>query len=133
MELSDIKLIERANKGAEMRLRHPGTDEVSDAVIGVMGYDSEPVLNAVRNAQKALLSSKQAEKLGADELLRTGKVAAAKAAINSVNNLTFHGELIATPDALREYLDDPNYFWIVEQVDAFGSDRANLFTDPPKS
>lgn len=129
MDLSELDVVAAADRGAELTLLHPGTGEPGDAVLHVLGYDSETVLAAGRSVERGALSAKS--KMDFVDLRDRTRIAKAIAAVTSVTGLTFDGTKIAAPEALAEYLRKPGYSWIVDQIEAFGADRANVFPKPP--
>ena len=128
MDLKDIDDVEKANEGISMTLKHPGTGEDTDIVIRMRGFDSDVVREAERSAYKKMLKNKETA-TAADQLeaLRLAKV---KAAIISIEGLTDGGKEIKTPADLEPYLSTSVGLVILEQVNSFANDRANLFTEP---
>ena len=130
MDLKDIDVVEKANEGFSMTLKHPGTGEDTDIVIRMRGFDSDVVREAERATYKKLMKRKETATT-ADQLeaLRLAKV---KAAIISIEGLTDGDKQIRTPADLEPYLSTSVGLVILEQVNSFANDRANLFTELSK-
>ncbi|MEM7778200.1 MAG: hypothetical protein AAF732_21660 [Pseudomonadota bacterium] len=130
MDLKDIDVVEKANEGFSMVLKHPGTGEDTDIVIRMRGFDSDAVREAERATYKKLMKRKETANT-ADQLeaLRLAKV---KAAIISIEGLTDGGKEIRTPAELDPYLSTSVGLVILEQVNSFANDRANLFQEPSR-
>ena len=117
----NIDLCEIADKGAEMEFRHPGTLESMGIFATVRGYDSEAVVEAGRAVSQAMMA---APKSDVQDFARKKRVAMAQAALVSVRGGP------DDVDAVRAMMAEPGKVWIVEQVQAFGGDRASLFPKP---
>lgn len=118
----DLDVVSAAEMGAEVILRHPGTDEPLDIKFKVVGKDSKRVYNALRVVGNRRLNSNTRETL--DKIEADG-IALLVACTVGWENLQEDGEDVPfTPEAAQRIYKE--YKWIREQVDAFVQDRANF-------
>lgn len=125
MDISKLGVVSAAEKGAEMPLLNPFTGEETGAVFTVLGYDAEAVIAAARSFDKAEAKSTKTEP---DDILRRRKARLAVAAVTGWSNFVFGGhEMPYSADKATEIFSQPDFAWIVDQVQRFGGDRGNFF------
>lgn len=128
MDLSKLSP-ERANEGAWLTLRHPGSGEELDAKIKLRGRDSEVYRRKVREAQNRRV--KEAAKNGGtvpvEEIEEDGTEALA-ACVVEWQDIEENGQSVPFSEENARRLI-ATYPWIREQVDRFVSNRAHFFGD----
>ena len=126
----DLASLEPAHEGAEMQVRHPGTNAPIDGmVVTLLGMDSEPALRAQRVATNRRLKQGIAKmKLSAEELDSDG-LDLLTALTVSWRGIEWDGKPYpCTPENARSLYTKLR--WLREQVDEFVGERANFL---PKS
>lgn len=126
------KLIpQKADKGATLVIEHPVTgEEIKGMTVTVCGMDSERYQEIKqRKVQETLdqKSSRKAKKLSAKELAEAGVRDLADLTIGWTGFEFGKDEYPFTPENAFKLFTNPQYKWLVEQIDAFVSDRANFF------
>lgn len=125
MDISTLGVVDAANKPGKMPLLNPFNGEETGATFHVLGYDSEPVIEAGREFDRAQASRGQSG--GASEIMRRRRIALALAAVTGWDDFVFGGEKVKfTKAKAQEIMEQPNFGWIVDQVQRFGGDRANF-------
>ena len=127
VDLESLGVVDAAERGAEMTLKHPATGKELDGKITVMGFDAEPVVQAARAFDRAE-AKRTEEDREADTAgpMQRRNAALAKAAITGCRELSI-GKKEIDADGLKAIIDQPNYVWIVSQVCTFGGARRNFF------
>lgn len=127
MDLSKLDVRAAAEVARDMVLRHPGTGQAMDTVFEVLGYDHDSVVEAGRAFDRAAMKSGKMP----DALDR--KIALAKVALVGWRGMVWEGADKPFAHAFSaDLLSRPGFSWMVDQIHAFGGNRANLFPEPPK-
>lgn len=128
MDLNKLK-ITKADEGATLELKHPGTDEVIPGMsINLLGQDSKKYRELARARQQVALDrvskGKRASKLDAKEL-DAQTLADLVATTVSWKGFELEGNALeCTPEnVLKVYTD---FGWVREQALEFQADRANF-------
>ncbi|WP_300440386.1 hypothetical protein [uncultured Mameliella sp.] len=123
MDLATLNLHEVEGEGVEMPLLHPGTGEETGVTFRVIGYDTEAVEAAGREARNALMNGRA--KTDQSEAMAKIRAARARAALVDVKGGSGSTK---TVEDFRKLMGNPGFVWIVEQVEAFAGNRASFFT-----
>jgi len=125
MNLSQYKVADAADKGAEMVVRDIYGDP-TDATITLLGQDSQKYRARMRDWQERNRSKSLKQMLNAD--FKTFMDDTYKLCVVSWKGFSLDDgrELECTPENVSMIFDDPNYAPIVEQVREFVDDRANF-------
>lgn len=138
MDLSQFDTVKSSDAGAEVQLRHPGTDELIDVWITVLGPDSDVFAEARRDVMRQRRLSLAAEKrsdITAADVARDDSEILSRVTIawrsSKQGILVIDGEDVAfsTQAALQFYLRFPRFR---SQVDGFILNVAN-FMQPSAS
>lgn len=123
MDIGDLDLREASDRGSVVSLRHPGTGEPLGISLRVLGYESAKVDQAVREYQRKVVKSK--DKPSTTEFLEGRRRIQASASVIGVEGGSGR---MGSIDGVREYIDNPGFVWLVEQIEAVAGDRASFFT-----
>jgi hypothetical protein len=132
-DLSGLDLEALSSEPMEMPLLHPGTLEPTGAVLLVLGYDSQRIVDAAREFDRAAM--KNAAELTKEPgiLSKKRKLHLARAALVGWSGFIWEG---AEKPYNKEFADHlmarTGFSWIEEQITAHGSIRRNLFPEAPK-
>lgn len=135
MDISDIRPVTSASKGAWMTLKHPATYEPLTAQILVLGYDAPEVVQAQREKTRELREEKgNSDDVDPMDVILELKKTRVSTAIQEFKDFGWNGSpAVATEKFIKELVDDPDFLWIVDQVEIFGNERANFMKASPKS
>lgn len=126
MDLNSLNLTENAEKGVELTLRHPVTDEPLDIVLTVAGSDSKRYKRASHRVQNRVMGRGR-NKITAEKLEANGLEVLSECVINWKNvedSELFDKKPQCTPENIQKFFT--RHQWAKEQVDAFVADRANF-------
>lgn len=134
MDFSSLDLAAAAGEAREMPVRHPGTGETTGAVLHVLGFDAPGVVAAGREFDRRMASLPRNERPDLVGSMQKRQLALAKAAVVGWSGFVWDGAEKQFDEAFaHDLLSKPGFSWLVEQVNVFGGDRANLFQTPPKA
>jgi len=134
MDLSTLDVRAAAEAARDMPLRHPGTGEETGAVFHVLGFDAPTVVEAGREHDRAITKMPKDKRPDLMAQMETRKQVLAKAALVGWSGFVWEGEERAFDvEFAAELIDRPGFSWMVDQINAFGGDRANLFPQPSKA
>lgn len=128
MDLAKYDITQKANDGADLVLEHPVTGEKLDAVLTLVGHDSDLYSNKIRDiAQKQINNKSKSKSVDFANAERQSAELLASCTIGW-KNIEEGGKAVPfSKDAcFQMYL---KYKWIREQVDKFVGDRGNFFTE----
>lgn len=127
MDFSDFGS-EKANSGAVMEVRHPGTGLIVEgATLTLLGEDSDAYQNAMKAKAQKRMNSRKAEKYDADAVDRESLALLAKLTVDHAG-IEWKGEPFPATDEGRVAMYK-SLRWLRLQADAFIHERANFLPD----
>lgn len=126
VDISEMGVQTAAGQGADLHLLNPFNGQPTGAVLRVLGYDSDVVTKASRDFTR-MASRSQGPRTSADEVLDRRRVYIAQRAVVGGRGFMFKKEEVAIPsDEFRKIMANPDFSWIAQQVERFGSLRGNF-------
>ena len=133
MDISSLDVRAAAEAARDMPLRHPGTGEETGAIFKVLGFDAPAVVDAGREHDRAFAAMSKDKRPDMMGQIEARKRVLARAALVDWNGFVWEGDEREFDAGLAaKIIDNPGFSWVVDQINAFGGDRSNLFTKPPK-
>lgn len=133
MDLAQYDVVEAASKPRPLSLTLPN-GKPTDVVLHVLGYDAPPVVEAVRACDRSGIGQKGTADFDFLSFQEDRKRVRVKAALVGWENLGIGEDVTEfSGEAVDALLDRDGLSWIVDQVETFGGDRANLFPEPQKA
>jgi len=124
MDFTKLNATEYANKGADLQVLHPATNEPLDGVIiTLLGEDSAEYKKRIAEARRKMSTSKKRFSIADAEAEAMENRIAVTVGWEGISEAG--KELECTPENVRYMYE--KYGWLVEQVDKFVMDRANFF------
>lgn len=113
-----------AVESVPMRLKHPGTGQVLDTVLHVVGVDSDRYREKARQISNRRINSKQKRMLTIEEV-EADNDSLLVSCIVGWDNVTIDGEKVEfSLESAKKLIQ--RFRWIREQIDEFVGDRANF-------
>lgn len=136
MDLQSLNTKDLSEKGIDLKIYHPTTNEPLDIIIHIYGVDSEQYKKAIKIKQKSMLEKIAVEKRGNSHSIKTTDDFDAEdfsgkdmvfACMSGWSNVEFQGEKLE--------FNEKNVFmifekcpWLFEQVDKAIHDRENFLS-----
>lgn len=131
MDVSQFDVARAAETPRPLPIMAPN-GEPTDIVLQVLGYDNASVVEAVRALDRDSMVARG--KVDMSAYREDRKRARVKAALVGWENLGIgEEETEFSAAAVDQLLGNPGFSWIIDQVEDFAGNRANLFPEPPKA
>jgi hypothetical protein len=126
LDISKLGTVSASDNGADMDLLNPFNLEKTGAMFHLLGFDSPSVVQAGREYNRGLMRSPLRKE--AEEADHNRKIVLALASLRGWSNFCFGSEkpIEYSPQKAKEILENPDFFWISEQIYYFASTRANF-------
>ena len=128
MDLSTFSgLSQRFDEGVEVEIRHPVTEKKLGLTVRVASYQSERVKKIMRRQANAAMKERQRnpKKAMTVEQAEERSHEIIIAAVVDWSGFEMKGEpLECTPENVRAVIENPDLWWIGEQIDKAAEDQA---------
>ena len=125
MDLSNFDTVKGSDEGAVLYVRHPVTNEKTDAWIKMAGPDSKLAKQRRAQVQRLLRGKRNVSDIDIDTLEKEALETRVALTLDW-GNIEDEGKLAFNEKNVRKVYAE--YPWVAEQVDEFQGDRSNFFT-----